>query len=489
MVGLGLLMLLLGLWGAWARWRDELFRSKLFLRFAVLMGPAGLIAHPGRMAHHRDRPPALGGLWRDADEGRGIEPLGARTFELTLIVFIVMYLAVFGTGISYMLKLVAKGPAAVWRASARAEPRSGRPARPLSAVADRIDPAIEWPSRQEEMSTMGIDLPVIWAVIIGFGLMMYVVMDGFDLGIGILFPFIRDRDDRDTMVNTVAPVWDGNETWLVLGGAALMAAFPLAYSVLLSALYMPLVLMLAGLIWRGVAFEFRFKADEAHRPFWDKAFAWGSYIATFSQGVALGAFINGFKVTGASYDGGSFDWLSPFSLFTGVGLIVAYALLGCTWLIMKTEGELQHRMKALARPVTLVLVAAIVIVSVWTPLAHPEHRRTVVLTAEHHHLLAGAGACRSRRLGPCCACFGTRRTHRRSCSRCSCCSWAIAVSRISLWPNIIPPAISIREAAAPPESMGFTLVGALFIIPFILAYTAWSYYVFRGKVRAGEGYH
>jgi cytochrome d ubiquinol oxidase subunit II len=161
---------------------------------------------------------------------------------------------------------------------------------------------------------MGIDLPVIWAVIIGFGLMMYVVMDGFDLGIGILFPFIRDRRDRDTMVNTVAPVWDGNETWLVLGGATLMGVFPLAYSVLLSALYIPIFFMLAGLIWRGVAFEFRFKADEAHRPFWDKAFAWGSYIATFSQGVALGAFINGFKVTGASYDGGSFDWLSPFSL-------------------------------------------------------------------------------------------------------------------------------------------------------------------------------
>src|SRR6478736_1818095 len=187
-------------------------------------------------------------------------------------------------------------------------------------------------------NAMGIDLPVIWAVIIGFGLMMYVVMDGFDLGIGILFPFIRDRRDRDTMVNTVAPVWDGNETWLVLGGATLMGVFPLAYSVLLSALYIPIFFMLAGLIWRG---------------------------------VALGAFINGFKVTGASYDGGSFDWLSPFSLFTGVGLIVAYALLGCTWPIMKTEGELQHRLKALALPLTLVLVTTIVIVSVWTPLTHP----------------------------------------------------------------------------------------------------------------------
>src|SRR5215813_9996215 len=173
---------------------------------------------------------------------------------------------------------------------------------------------------------MGIDLPLLWAVIIGFGLMMYVIMDGFDLGIGILSPFVRDREDRDLMVNTVAPVWDGNETWLVLGGAALLAAFPLAYSVILSALYLPIVLMLAGLIWRGVAFEFRFAADEARRQFWDKAFSWGSYIATFCQGVVLGTLINGLKVSDGAFAGGPFDWLTPFSLFTGVGLLIAYTL-------------------------------------------------------------------------------------------------------------------------------------------------------------------
>jgi cytochrome bd ubiquinol oxidase subunit II len=335
---------------------------------------------------------------------------------------------------------------------------------------------------------MGIDLPVIWAAIIGFGLMMYVVMDGFDLGIGILFPFIRDRGDRDIMVNTVAPVWDGNETWLVLGGATLMGVFPLAYSVLLSALYIPIFLMLAGLIWRGVAFEFRFKADEAHRPFWDKAFAWGSYIATFSQGVALGAFINGFKVTGTSYDGGSLDWLSPFSLFTGVSLIVAYGLLGCTWLIMKTEGELQHRVKALAGPATLVLVAAIVIVSVWTPLTHPSIAArwfsfpNIIIFSPVPVLVAVTTWVMMRVL--------------RNEAHASPFVLALLLLflgytglAISLWPNIIPPDISIREAAGPPESMGFTLVGALFVIPFILAYTAMSYYVFRGKVRAGEGYH
>src|SRR6202163_355104 len=245
------------------------------------------------------------------------------------------------------MKAGSERPAVLRRAFARAEPtkwtsdtssiRGPRPHRSGDRVA----------GRQEEITAMGIDLPVIWAVIIGFGLMMYVVMDGFDLGIGILFPFIRDRGDRDTLVNTVAPVWDGKETWLVLGGATLMAAFPLAYSVLLSALYIPIFSMLAGLIWRGVAFEFRFKADEAHRPFWDKAFAWGSYIASVSQGVMLGAFINGFHVTGASYQGGPFDWLTPFSLFTGLGVPIAYALLGTTWLIMKTEGVLQRRMVTL----------------------------------------------------------------------------------------------------------------------------------------------
>lgn len=201
---------------------------------------------------------------------------------------------------------------------------------------------------------MGIDLPLIWAVIIIFGIMMYVVMDGFDLGIGILFPFIPGKTDRDVMMNTVAPVWDGNETWLVLGGAALFGAFPLAYSVVLSALYLPLILMLIGLIFRGVAFEFRFKAKDDKRHLWDKAFIGGSLAATFFQGVALGAFIEGIPVVDRQFAGGSLDWLSPFALFCGVALIVAYALLGCTWLIMKTEGKLQEQMHNLARPLAFV---------------------------------------------------------------------------------------------------------------------------------------
>jgi cytochrome bd ubiquinol oxidase subunit II len=335
---------------------------------------------------------------------------------------------------------------------------------------------------------MGVDLPIIWAIVIAFGLMMYVVMDGFDLGIGILFPFVRARRDRDTMVNTVAPVWDGNETWLVLGGAGLMAAFPLAYSVLLSALYLPLILMLAGLIWRGVAFEFRFKADEAHRPFWDKAFAGGSYVATFCQGASLGAFINGFHVTGPSYLGGALDWLTPFSVFTGVGLLVAYALLGSTWLIMKTEGALQRQMIALARPVTITLLIVIGIVSLWTPIAHPSlavrwfSLPNILFFLPVPVLTLATGWVILRVLD----------------GKPHVVPFLLALFllflgysglAISLWPNIIPPDVSIWAAASPQQSMGFTLVGALFIIPFILGYTAWSYYVFRGKVKVGEGYH
>jgi cytochrome d ubiquinol oxidase subunit II len=335
---------------------------------------------------------------------------------------------------------------------------------------------------------VGVDLPVLWFLIIGFAMMMYVIMDGFDLGIGILFPFVRDRGDRDMMINTVAPIWDGNETWLVFGGAALLAAFPLAYSILLSALYLPLVLMLGGLICRGVAFEFRFKADEAHRGLWDKAFAGGSYVATFCQGVALGAFIDGFKVTNGNYAGGLIAWLRPFGLFTGLGLLVGYALLGITWLVLKTEGPLQRRMRELGRPVAIALLAVIAIVSVWTPYAHPHvasrwfsfpnvlfFSPVPVLV-----LIATTGLIGS-----------LRREHHAT-------PFALALLLvflgytgllISIWPQIVPPTISIWEAAAPPQSMGFTLVGALFVIPFILVYTAWSYYVFRGKVKAGEGYH
>ncbi|HUH87725.1 MAG TPA: cytochrome d ubiquinol oxidase subunit II [Pusillimonas sp.] len=335
---------------------------------------------------------------------------------------------------------------------------------------------------------MGIDLALIWAVIILFGVFMYVVMDGFDLGIGILFPFIPDTHDRDAMMNTVAPIWDGNETWLVLGGAGLLAAFPLAYSVILHAFMLPLVFMLLGLIFRGVAFEFRFTASAKSRHWWDKAFIFGSFSATFFQGVVLGAYMDGLKVVDRVYVGGAFDWVNPFSLFTGLGLIAAYALLGCTWLIFKTEGLLYDRMRSLARNLTWVLLGVIGVLSLWTPLAHESIAQRwfsfpnivwflpvpVLVVVSAYFLLRALE--RKPHVSPFLLTLGLM-------------FLGYSGLTISVWPNIVPPDITIRQAAGPPESLGFALVGALLIIPVILMYTAWAYYVFRGKVRPGEGYH
>jgi cytochrome bd ubiquinol oxidase subunit II len=335
---------------------------------------------------------------------------------------------------------------------------------------------------------MGIDLPLIWAVVILFGIMMYVVMDGFDLGLGILYPFFKGKDERDVIMNTVAPVWDGNETWLVLGGAGLLAAFPLAYSVVLSALYLPLIFMLLGLIFRGVAFEFRFKAHEHERHIWDKAFIGGSMAATFFQGVTLGTYIRGIPVVDRAYAGGPLDWISLFSLFTGVGLLVAYALLGSTWLIMKTDGPLQAQAYRLTRWLTWGLLVVIAVISIWTPLAEPRIAErwfslpnlfwfapVPLLVLASSWLLLRSVARKSQAL-PFLATLALV-------------FLGYSGLGISLWPNIVPPAISIWQASSPPQSQGFTLVGALLIIPVILGYTIWSYYVFRGKVRAGEGYH
>lgn len=335
---------------------------------------------------------------------------------------------------------------------------------------------------------MGIDLPLLWAIIILFGVMMYVVMDGFDLGIGILFPFFGAKEDRDVMMNTVAPVWDGNETWLVLGGAGLLAAFPLAYSVVLSAFYLPLILMLIGLIFRGVAFEFRFKAVAGKHRLWDQAFIGGSVTATFFQGVTLGGYIDGMPVENGQFAGGSLDWLTAFSLFTGLGLVATYALLGATWLVMKTDGSLQQRMRAVARDLAWVLLAFIAAISIWTPLAHEEIANRwftlpnllwfapvplLVAVAMWQLLQSLRGDAHA---GPFILTLALV-------------FLGYSGLGISLWPNIIPPNISIWEAAGPPQSLGFALVGALLIIPLILMYTAWGYWVFRGKVRHGEGYH
>lgn len=336
---------------------------------------------------------------------------------------------------------------------------------------------------------MGIDLSLIWFVIIVFATLMYIVMDGFDLGIGILFPAIQDADDRDVMVNSVAPVWDGNETWLVLGGAALFGAFPLAYAVIIDALTIPLTLMLIGLIFRGVAFEFRFKATPAHRPFWDKAFIGGSVLATFTQGMVVGAVINGFTVSGRAFAGGPFDWFTPFNLFCGLGLVVAYAFLGATWLVMKSENPLQGRMRQVSKRLLLALLGIIAVISIWTPLSQPAiadrwfSLPNLFFLLPVPVLVVVLGLWQWRSLS------NPRSHHLPFVLTLGLIFLGFSGLGISIWPHIIPPSITLWQAAAPQQSQGFMLVGALFIIPIILVYTFWSYYVFRGKVQPGEGYH
>ncbi|KFC10835.1 putative cytochrome bd2, subunit II [Trabulsiella guamensis ATCC 49490] len=336
---------------------------------------------------------------------------------------------------------------------------------------------------------MGIDVAVIWFAIIVFATLMYIIMDGFDLGIGLLFLFVRGKEERDAMVNSVAPVWDGNETWLVLGGAGLFGAFPLAYAVIIDALTIPLTAMLIGLIFRGVAFEFRFKATEEHRSFWDYAFMGGSLLATFSQGVVVGAIIHGFPVVDRQFAGGALDWITPFNLFCGIGLMVAYSLLGSTWLILKSSDALQEQMRALTRGFLLALLVAIAIVSLWTPLALPKIAERWFSFPNVFYFMPVPALVVVFSL------WLWRQTRRVSSH-----AWPFVLTLglvflgfsglgISVWPHIIPPDITIWQAAAPLASQLFMLVGTLLIVPVILVYTAWSYYVFRGKVQSDEGYH
>ncbi|WP_427983003.1 cytochrome d ubiquinol oxidase subunit II [Agarivorans sp.] len=335
---------------------------------------------------------------------------------------------------------------------------------------------------------MQFDLSVIWFAIIVFATLMYILMDGFDLGIGILMPFVKNERHKDVMVNSIAPVWDGNETWIVLGGAALYGAFPLAYAVITEALTVPLTLMLIALIFRGVAFEFRFKSLENHQQFWDRSFMLGSIFTTFFQGIVVGSVIQGFEVENRVYVGGQLDWLAPFPMFCGFALIATYALLGSTWLIMKTEGDLQQAMFRFTNKTLAAMVAAMVIVSAWTPLAFPSIAERWFSTPNIFYLLPVPVITGL-------VCLKTIAALKKHKERSPFIMALIIVILgfaglgISIWPNIIPPSISIWDAAAPEISQSFMLFGAAIILPIILAYTFWSYYVFAGKVKEGEAYH
>ena len=331
-----------------------------------------------------------------------------------------------------------------------------------------------------------MDLPTVWAFILAFAIFTYVVLDGFDLGIGIMFPFLQPGRHRDQAMNSVAPVWDGNETWLVLGGGGLLAAFPLAYAIILPALYAPIIAMLLALIFRGVAFEYRWR-DLSHQKLWDFSFAGGSMLAAFAQGTALGALLQGIAVDGRSYSGGSWDWISPFSALTGVSLIAGYALLGSTWLIMKTEGSLQEHAFHGARASGIATIICIASVSLATPFleeAYYQHWFAwphVLFTAQVPLLVAIVTVALAVSL---------RRRYERMPFVLALALFALSLTGlgISIFPDIVPGRITIHDAAAPESSLLFMLVGAGILLPIVLAYTAYSYWIFRGKV-AHEGYH
>lgn len=334
---------------------------------------------------------------------------------------------------------------------------------------------------------MTLDLVPIWTVILAVSVFMYVLLDGFDLGVGILFPFAPDDAARSLMMGSVAPVWDGNETWLVMGGIGLLTAFPVAFSIIFPALYFPVLAMLLGLLFRGVAFEFRATAVTS-RKHWDRAFFWGSLVATFAQGCVLGKFVLGFDVHGRQYAGTTWGWVHPFVLAVGVGLVFGYVLLGATWLVMKTEGALQDWARAKARVALFGVLGFIALVSIWTPFLHPHiaarwfswpnlvyFSPVPVITA----LLAlwlWRALGRGRDVAPFLAAMGL---------------FALSYLglAISLFPYVVPHTITLWDAATAPEGQAFLLIGTLFLIPIIFMYTAWSYWVFRGKVRADVGYH
>ncbi len=332
-----------------------------------------------------------------------------------------------------------------------------------------------------------LDLPLIWYCLIATAVFLYVLLDGFDLGIGILFPFAPTDDCRNRMMNSIAPFWDGNETWLVLGGGGLLAAFPLAYAILMPALYIPVILMLLGLIFRGVAFEFRFKASGGARKLWDYVFHFGSLTAAMMQGMFLGAFVQGVKVQGRSFAGGHFDWLNAYSVMTGIALVFGYALLGATWLVMKTEGETQSWARKTASYVLGYVGMGIALVSISMPVIN-EGIRALWFSFPNFFVLLPIPLGTAVLFGLIWHDLHTGREYRPFFFSVGVFLAGYLGLGISLWPWLVPFAVTFRQAAAAPESQSLLLVGTVVMLPVVLGYTAFCYYIFRGKT-SGEAFY
>jgi cytochrome d ubiquinol oxidase subunit II len=334
---------------------------------------------------------------------------------------------------------------------------------------------------------MMLDLVPLWAAILALAVFMYVLLDGFDLGVGMVFLLRRDAVERQLMINSVAPVWDFNETWLILGGGGLLAVFPLAFSIIVPAVYFPILLMLLGLIFRGVAFEFR-EVVGARKWIWDGAFGYGSLVATFSQGVVLGMFIQGFPIHGRVFIGTSWDWVAPFPLLTGVGLIFGYALQGTTWLVLKTEGELQEWARGMAKKVLFGVVAFILLISIWTPL------KDARISARWFSfpgslLFAPVPVLTTLLVWTLWSALEKRKEVVPFVCSIGLFFLAFTGLVISIWPFIAPPSVTLWDASNAPLAQQFLLIGTMFLLPVIVLYVVWSYWVFRGKVRGDMGYH
>lgn len=325
----------------------------------------------------------------------------------------------------------------------------------------------------------------IWAGLIAFAIFMYVLLDGFDLGIGVLFPWVETDHHRNLMINSIAPIWDGNETWLIFGAASLYAAFPEAYSTLLPKLYMPIIIMLIALVFRGVAFEFRVKAERS-QVLWDVAFGGGSILAAFCQGLVLGTFVQGY-IMPDQHVYGIYNWFTPFSIMTGLALVFGYGLLGSTWLIIKTEGELQEEMFHTAKIFLVIVALFLFVVSVWTPFTDPQifnrwftmpnmlYLTPLPVLTGISVLLTGLSLYKRLEKPPFILSMVIF-------------LFAYAGIGISTWPYIIPRKLTFWEAAAPIKSQVFLLVGVAILLPVLLAYTAYVYSIFKGKVHSNEGY-
>ena len=331
-----------------------------------------------------------------------------------------------------------------------------------------------------------MDLVTLWAFLVGLVVIFYVVLDGFSLGVGLLFPTARKEEDWDLLIGTIAPVWDANQTWLVFGGGALFAVFPVVYGVLFSALYIPLLTFVFGLIFRGVAFEFR--ANARRKEVWNRAFFWGSLVAVVAQGLTLGGILSGVKVSEERFAGGALDWLNPFSVMVSLALIAGYILLGSTYLIIKTSGSVQERARRQASWAARVVLGFQVLVTIWTPLHYPSvwtrwfdpPRIYFVWVFPVTGLMAFYGLIRSVKAG--------REILPFIFSVVFYLAGYLGLIA-SLYPYAIPPNITFQEAAAQRETMVFTLWGTLIVLPVVWGYIIYSYSVFRGKVGGETYYH